>query len=54
VERPEDRRSSEEREDDPNAIGYRNADEEAPYDERGSQGTGPAEPPPEEEPDPAA
>jgi len=55
VERPEDPRSSEERDDDdPNAIGYRNADEEAPYDERGSQGTGPAEPPAEEEPEPAA
>ena len=54
MERPDETRSSEEHEDDPNAIGYRNVDEEAAYDEKGSQGTGPGEPPPDEEPEPAA
>jgi hypothetical protein len=34
---------------DDNAIGYRNVDEEADHDERGSQGPGPGEPPPDEE-----
>jgi predicted alpha/beta hydrolase family esterase len=47
VERPGDR-SSEEHEDD-DRLGYRNVDEEGAYDERGSQGPGPGEPPPEEE-----
>jgi hypothetical protein len=52
VERPGDS-NSEEHEDADNRLGYRNVDEEADYDERGSQGSGPDEPPPEEEP-PAA
>ena len=31
-----------------NELGYRNVNEEAQYDERGSQGPGPGEPPPNE------
>jgi hypothetical protein len=31
-----------------NELGYRNVDEEAEHDERGSQGPGPTEPPPRE------
>jgi hypothetical protein len=42
MERPPDR-------DDDNSIGYRNVDEEADHDERGSQGPGHGEPPPDEE-----
>jgi hypothetical protein len=54
VERPDPTRSSEEHEDDPDALGYRNVDEEADYDERGgTQGPGPAEPPSDEETPPA-
>jgi uncharacterized protein len=48
VERPE-QRSSEEHENEDNALGYRNVDEEQSYDERGSQGTDRPEPPPNEE-----
>jgi len=33
---------------DHNRIGYYNVDEEAQHDERGSQGEGPGEPPPED------
>jgi hypothetical protein len=32
-----------------NEIGYRNVDEEAEHDERGSQGPGAGEPPPREQ-----
>jgi hypothetical protein len=32
-----------------NELGYRIVDEEAHYDERGSQGPGPGEPPPAED-----
>jgi hypothetical protein len=31
-----------------NRIGFYNVDEEAQHDERGSQGAGPGEPPPED------
>ena len=31
-----------------NRIGFYNSDEERPHDERGSQGPGPGEPPPED------
>jgi hypothetical protein len=35
--------------DDDNAIGYRNVNEDADHDERGSQGPGGGEPPADEE-----
>lgn len=34
---------------DEGELGYRNVDEEADHDERGSQGTAPGEPPPDEQ-----
>jgi len=48
VERPDETRSPAEPADD-NSLEYRNVDEEGEYDERGSQGTGAGEPPPDEE-----
>jgi len=44
MERPPDTRPPE----DDDQIGYRNASEEADYDERGSQSPGPGEPPVDE------
>ena len=39
----------EERRGEHNEIGFRNVDEEAEHDERGSQGPGPGEPPARDE-----
>jgi hypothetical protein len=46
VERAERQRETERGEH--NRIGYYNADEDAQHDERGTQGAGPGEPPPED------
>ena len=52
MERNEERRRDDDKteiEDErQNELGYRNADEEQDYDERGSQGPGSGEPPPDE------